>query len=131
MAAGYREWSCLLCLCLCLCLCTRTRTRTRTHNHNHNHNQADQEPNTGADTAVRGGVPQLQNQVLVLEIQDRFGCLFLDFKGSPRLCFLFGGLKQATWALRGVLLGVFVGRPLPQPPAQRATTALKARQLTS
>ncbi len=51
--------------------------------------------------------------MLVLEIQDRFGCLFLDFKGSPRLCFMFGALKQAAWALRGVLLGVFIGgRPL-------------------
>jgi hypothetical protein len=49
-------------------------------------------------------------QVLVLEIQDRFGCLFLDFKGTPHACFMFGAVKQATWALRGVLLGVFVGR---------------------
>jgi hypothetical protein len=48
-------------------------------------------------------------QLLVLEIQDRFGCLFLDFKGSPRACFLFGALKQASLALRGVLLGVFIG----------------------
>ena len=50
-----------------------------------------------------------QQQLLVLEIQDRFGCLFLDFKGTPRLCFMFGALKQAVWALRGVLLGVFIG----------------------
>jgi hypothetical protein len=48
-------------------------------------------------------------QVLVLEIQDRFGCLFLDFKGSPRACFLFGAFKQMSMALRGVLLGVFIG----------------------
>jgi hypothetical protein len=47
--------------------------------------------------------------VLVLEIQDRLGSLFLDFKGKPRACFMFGAMKQAAWALRGVLLGVFVG----------------------
>ncbi len=60
--------------------------------------------------------PQQQHrhlqQVLVLEIQDRFGCLFLDFKGSPRACFMFGALKQSVWALRGVLMGIFVGGPV-------------------
>jgi hypothetical protein len=46
--------------------------------------------------------PSRRQQVLLLEIQDRFGCLFLDYKGAPRLCFMFGGL-------RGVLLGIFIG----------------------
>jgi hypothetical protein len=48
-------------------------------------------------------------QVLLLEIQDRFGCLFMDFKGSPRACFMFAALKQVAMALRGVVLGVFIG----------------------
>jgi hypothetical protein len=51
-------------------------------------------------------------QLLVLEIQDRFGCLFLDFKGSQRACFMFAALKQISTALRGVLLGVFIGGAL-------------------
>jgi hypothetical protein len=48
-------------------------------------------------------------QVLLLEVQDRFGGLFLDFKGTSRLCFVFGGLKLLALASRGVLMGVFVG----------------------
>ncbi len=95
--------------------------------------QAGQEPVLGSDAeaGVKDDVlpqqyssSQPRSQVLVLEIQDRFGCLFLDFKGSPRLCFLFGGLKQLTWALRGVLLGVFIGRRLPHAPSRHAVASI-------
>ena len=68
----------------------------------------------GSGSAEQGPKPEQQpshhpQQLLVLEIQDRFGVLFLDFKGTPRACFLFGAFKQVAMALRGVLLGVFVG----------------------
>ncbi len=53
---------------------------------------------------------QHDQQVLMLEVQDRFGCLFLDFKGNSRACFMFGVVKQLSAALRGVLLGLFIGR---------------------
>jgi hypothetical protein len=54
-------------------------------------------------------VPQ---QVLVIQIQDRFGPLFLDFKGTSLACFMFGATKLAATAARGILLGAFVGKGL-------------------
>jgi hypothetical protein len=74
----------------------------------------------GPPISKEGGQPEQQpshhpQQVLVLEIQDRFGCLFLDFRGTSRACFMFGAVKQVAMALRGVLLGVFVGGWLVHP----------------
>jgi hypothetical protein len=73
-------------------------------------------PNQSAAQAAGKLEPQpsqCQRQVMLVEIQDRFGCLFLDFKGVPRACFMFGALKQVALALRGVVLGVFIGERCP------------------
>jgi hypothetical protein len=48
-------------------------------------------------------------QVLVVQIQDRFGTLFMDYRGTSKACFMFTATKLVATALRGVLLGVFVG----------------------
>ena len=61
----------------------------------------------GPDAAPQGQQRQ-QQQVLVMEIQDRFGCLFLDYRGN-QWCMMFGFMRLLVWALRGVLLGLFVG----------------------
>jgi hypothetical protein len=51
----------------------------------------------------------LDAQVVVVQIQDRLGCLFMDYKGSSSLCFMFGLVKLLHLAVRGVLLGLFIG----------------------
>jgi hypothetical protein len=53
-------------------------------------------------------------QLLTAQVLDRFGPLFLDCKGSPSACILCGPARLVALALRGILLGLFVGE-------QRAT----------
>jgi hypothetical protein len=48
-------------------------------------------------------------QVLVIQILDCFGTLFMDFKGTSPACFMFGATKLCATTARGILLGVFIG----------------------
>jgi hypothetical protein len=52
-------------------------------------------------------------QVLVIQILDCFGTLFMDFKGTSPACFMFGATKLCSTVARGILLGVFIGGQLP------------------
>ena len=61
------------------------------------------------DAETTASAPQQQPEVLVMEVQDRFGCLFLDFRGT-RWCTRFGLLRLLVWAARGVLPGLFIGK---------------------
>ncbi len=47
-------------------------------------------------------------QALLQEVQDRFGCLFMDFKGTSKVYFLAALLRLLVPALKGSLLGWFV-----------------------
>ena len=59
--------------------------------------------------AAAGAPAMEQVKVLVMEVRDRFGVLFLDYKGT-RWCILFGILRLSIWAARGTLLGLFIGK---------------------
>jgi hypothetical protein len=52
--------------------------------------------------------PAQRQRALSQEVQDRFGPLYLDLKGSGA-CFMFGSLRPVLWAARGVLIGIFLG----------------------
>ncbi len=49
-----------------------------------------------------------RQQALLQEVQDRFGCLFMDFKGTSKIYFLAALLRLLVPALKGLLLGWFV-----------------------
>ncbi len=57
-----------------------------------------------------------RQQALLQEVQDRFGCLFMDFKGTSKIYFLAALLRLLVPALKGLLLGWFVSEcaSLPQ-----------------
>jgi hypothetical protein len=48
-------------------------------------------------------------QLLAAQVLDRFGGLFTDYKGAPSASLLYGPVKLVALALRGLLLGLFVG----------------------
>ncbi len=49
-----------------------------------------------------------RQQALLQEVQDRFGCLFMDFKGTSKMYFLAAWLTRLLVpALKGLLLGWF------------------------
>ncbi len=61
----------------------------------------------------------------IVEIQDRYGSLFMDHRGRPNICAAFQLIKVLAQISRGMIIGLFVGE-LP-PAAAAAAAAASAR----
>jgi hypothetical protein len=44
-----------------------------------------------------------------MEVQDRLGCLFMDYRGTSSVSFSYSIIKLLAMYSRGVLLGLFIG----------------------